>query len=115
MKIIGLTGPTGSGKSTVAKQAAQLGFAVIDCDKEAKIVVENAKKFVLPFIEASTEELPVLIALASPAIIASFLIAPVPNYHNVMTLIGNIYKFFSGRKKYYWRGWCVSYGNNRNK
>lgn len=43
MKIIGLTGPTGSGKSTVAKQAAQLGFAVIDCDKEAKIVVENDK------------------------------------------------------------------------
>ena len=47
-----------------------------------------------------TDELPILIGLASPAIISAFLIAPVPNYHNVMTLLGNIYKFFSGRKKY---------------
>lgn len=60
-----------------------------------------------------TDELPILIGLASPAIISAFLIAPVPNYHNVMTLLGNIYKFFSGRKKYYWRGWCVKYGDNR--
>lgn len=41
MKIIGLTGPTGSGKSTVALEAVKLGFTVIDCDKEAKQVVEN--------------------------------------------------------------------------
>lgn len=60
-----------------------------------------------------TDELPLLIGLASPAIISAFLIAPVPPYHNVMTLLGNIYRFFSGRKKYYWRGWCVKYGDNR--
>ena len=32
MKIIGLTGPTGSGKSTVSRQAGALGFTVLDCD-----------------------------------------------------------------------------------
>ena len=32
MKIIGLTGPTGSGKSTVSRQAGSLGFTVLDCD-----------------------------------------------------------------------------------
>jgi hypothetical protein len=32
-----------------------------------------------------------------------------------MTLIGNIWRFFTGRKKYYWRGWCVRNGNNRSK
>ncbi|MGN1371156.1 MAG: hypothetical protein ACI4XM_02590 [Candidatus Coprovivens sp.] len=62
-----------------------------------------------------SNNLMVMLGLASPAIIASFLVAPVPNYHNVMTLIGNIYKYSTGRKKYYWRGWCVKYGNNRGK
>ena len=57
----------------------------------------------------------VMLLLASPALFAIFLVLPVPHYHNVMTLIGNIYRFYSGRKKYYWRGWCVSHGNNRNK
>lgn len=36
MSIIGLTGPTGSGKSTFAEVSAEQGFAVIDCDKEAR-------------------------------------------------------------------------------
>lgn len=62
-----------------------------------------------------TNSLPVLIGLASPALISAFLVAPIPNYHNVMTLIGNIYKFFSGRKKYYWRGWCVKNGDSGKK
>lgn len=51
--------------------------------------------------------------LLAPALFAAFLVAPVPNYHNVMTLLGNIYKFYTGRKKYYWRGWCVRNGNDR--
>ncbi len=43
-----------------------------------------------------------------PALIASFLVMPVPNYHNMFTLINNIYTYFSKRKKYYWRGWCAN-------
>lgn len=62
-----------------------------------------------------SNNLMVMLGLASPALIASFLVAPVPNYHNVMTLIHNIYKYSTGRKKYYWRGWCAKYGNNRSK
>ena len=62
-----------------------------------------------------SNDIGVMLLLASPALVAAFLIAPVPNYHNVMTLLGNIYKFYTGRKKYYWRCWCASYGNNRNK
>ena len=38
MKIIGLTGPTGGGKSTVSTVAEQLGYSVIDCDKVAREV-----------------------------------------------------------------------------
>ena len=41
MKIIGLTGPSGVGKSTVAQMAKDLGFYVIDCDKTSKAVSQN--------------------------------------------------------------------------
>ena len=41
--IIGLTGGIGSGKSTVAKQLRQMGYAVYDTDSEAKrLIVEDA-------------------------------------------------------------------------
>ncbi len=50
--ILGLTGPTGSGKTTACKAAADLGFFVIDCDKTARKATQNenclkalAKKF----------------------------------------------------------------------
>jgi hypothetical protein len=62
-----------------------------------------------------TDKLPVMIGYLTPAIIAVFLTAPVPNYHNVMTFMGNIHRFFTGRKKYYWKGWCVGSGDNRKK
>lgn len=42
--IIGITGGIGSGKSTIAQELARRGFAVYDCDCEAKrIVTENAQ------------------------------------------------------------------------
>lgn len=47
MKIIGLTGPTGSGKTTVARFAQSEGFAVIDCDKVAREATEKGSP-VLP-------------------------------------------------------------------
>lgn len=40
--IIGITGGIGSGKSTIARELANRGFAVYDCDREAKrIIAEN--------------------------------------------------------------------------
>ena len=42
--IIGLTGGIGSGKSTIAQELAKRGFAVYDCDREAKrIIAENTE------------------------------------------------------------------------
>lgn len=38
MSIIGLTGPTGAGKSTLSEVAARLGFYVVNCDAVAKRV-----------------------------------------------------------------------------
>ena len=40
--IIGITGGIGSGKSTIANELARRGYAVYDCDREAKrIIAEN--------------------------------------------------------------------------
>lgn len=47
-----------------------------------------------------------MILIISPALIAAFLVAPVPQYHNVLQLLTNIVTFFMNRRKYYWKGWC---------
>lgn len=43
MSIIGLTGPTGAGKSTVRQVAEKLGFFTVDCDEVAKSVTDEPK------------------------------------------------------------------------
>lgn len=42
----------------------------------------------------------------SPLLVTAFLVAPIPNYHNVLTLIREIMDFFYGRRNYKWEGWC---------
>ncbi len=42
-----------------------------------------------------------------PALIAVFLVLPVPNYHNMLTIIVEAWNFITSRQKYIWKGWCV--------
>ena len=42
--VIGLTGPTGSGKSTASKTAETLGYKIVDCDKLARVAVEKGRE-----------------------------------------------------------------------
>lgn len=44
MKIIGLTGGIGSGKTTVANMFRELGIPVYDSDKEAKLLMNTSRK-----------------------------------------------------------------------
>ncbi len=55
-----------------------------------------------------TNNIFLVILILLPALISAFLVMPVPNYHNMLTLLNNIYSYFSKRKKYYWRGWCAN-------
>lgn len=56
-------------------------------------------------------ELSVALLVLAPALITGFLVLPIPNQHNVMVVIGNIYRFyFVDRRKYIWRGWCCLNG-----
>ena len=49
----------------------------------------------------------VAIGVLSPALITGFLVLPVPNQHNILVVLTNIYKFFFvDRRRYVWRGWC---------
>ena len=42
--IIGLTGPTGAGKSTVSAAAEQFGLKVVNCDLLARKAVEKVRR-----------------------------------------------------------------------
>lgn len=50
--VIGLTGPTGAGKSSVAKELATLGCAVVDCDRIARQVTDSC----VPCLQSLAEE-----------------------------------------------------------
>lgn len=61
-----------------------------------------------------TDALAGMIFILLPALITGFLVFPVPNYHNVLQLIINIYSFyFLKPRRYRWKGWCYKNGNNK--
>ena len=49
-----------------------------------------------------------LVVGAIPGLTAVLLVMPVPHYHNVLQLIINIFTYYTGRKKYEWKGWTVT-------
>lgn len=65
---------------------------------------------IIALMFVKTADLGKMIFIISPALISAFLVAPVPNYHNVLQLLTNIIMFFINRRRYYWRGWCVTNG-----
>ena len=47
-----------------------------------------------------------VIIVVIPGLISAFLVIPVPNYHNILTIIIEAYTFFTNRRNYIWKGWC---------
>lgn len=43
----------------------------------------------------------------TPVLVAAFLVFPIPNYHNVLTVIINAITFYTTRQNFVWKGWCV--------
>lgn len=43
-----------------------------------------------------------------PACVIGLLVFPLPNYHNVLTGILSVIKFFINRRVFVWKGWCAS-------
>lgn len=50
-----------------------------------------------------------------PAGISCLLVAPVPYYHNVLTVLIECYEFFTTNQKLHWKGWCFKDGTANEK
>ena len=46
----------------------------------------------------------------APGVITGFLVLPIPNYHNTLTVIKELYEFYTSRQRFIWKGWCVKDG-----
>lgn len=55
--VIGLTGPTGAGKSSVTAVAESLGFKVVDCDRFARIAVEKSSDGLKDVVQVFGDEM----------------------------------------------------------
>lgn len=51
----------------------------------------------------------VTIIVMLPALITGFLVIPVPNYHNMLTVIAELIEFLTTQRHYKWKGWCIGY------
>ena len=56
------------------------------------------------------ESLIVTVIVILPALITGFLVIPVPNYHNMLNVIGEMLDFLLNQRNYKWKGWCVRNG-----
>lgn len=52
-----------------------------------------------------------IIALA-PGVVTGVLVIPIPNYHNIRTIIGLAYEFYTTRQQFIWKGWCFEDGED---
>ena len=70
----------------------------------------------LMFIFSPTSFVMAMIDLA-PGVISGFLVLPIPNYHNTLTVLKEMYIFYTSRQKFVWKGWCVKdvYGTETSK
>jgi len=59
----------------------------------------------LAISETSTDTSTVVL-ISLPGLICGLLVIPIPNYHNVRMALKSMYLFFSGRRRYIWKGWC---------
>lgn len=66
----------------------------------------------LLFLISGTSLGSVIIKLG-PALICTFLVLPIPNYHNTIVLIREVLSFFSSRRIYLWKGWCIYDGTDK--
>lgn len=50
-----------------------------------------------------------------PGVVTGVLVIPIPNYHNIRTIIKLAYDFYTTRQKFIWKGWCFTDGDEDSK
>ena len=61
------------------------------------------------------DELTFAVIALLPALVTGFLVMPVANYHNILTLIRSALDFYMNQRKYKWKGWCFEDGEGSKK
>ena len=67
------------------------------------------------FLIFSATSLTSVIIVLAPALVCSFLVMPVPNYHNIRVVIMELWRFYTTRQQFVWKGWCVTDGEESKK
>lgn len=57
----------------------------------------------------------VTIIILLPALVTGFLVIPVPNYHNMLTVILELIEFLNNQRRYEWKGWCIRIDSKKRK
>ncbi len=57
----------------------------------------------------------ITVLILAPLCISAILIAPIPNYHNVLVVIQNLIEFLNTRQRLIWKGWCSKDGEDSKK
>ena len=76
---------------------------------------------ILLWLLIQSDNIFIMIMKLLPALVTGVLVMPIPNYHNVMGFFKSLINFYSNRRNYYWKGWCVKdvygrdYENRTNK
>lgn len=72
------------------------------------IAIVGASLTILMFIIIQPESLLWAIVTLLPLLVCAFLVLPIPNYHNMLCVLQNIYKFyFVEKQQFKWKGWCA--------
>ena len=53
-----------------------------------------------------TDNIVAAILAILPGCITGLLVFPIPNYQNVLCVLQSIYRFYTERRRYVWKGWC---------
>ncbi|MDO5569130.1 MAG: hypothetical protein Q4G04_03365 [bacterium] len=65
-----------------------------------------ALSFLFLALSPTTTDTVGVILIMIPAGTAIFLVIPIANYHNVRVALRSIFRFFTERRKFIWKGWC---------
>ncbi len=47
-----------------------------------------------------------------PLMITVTLVSPIPNYHNTLQFLINLYSYYTNRRRYLWKGWSYKIDEN---
>lgn len=70
------------------------------------IAITGAVLTIILFMIFQPDSLWLTVVVLLPLLFCSFLVIPIPNYHNVLCVLQNIYHYLVDPQEYKWKGWC---------